>query len=592
MMKRILIATLMAVGGWASQAGAQIGLYGAPEAIDLGGPESAAVPRSWHQPQRGSYRDTWEPIPRSRAPAPVMDTREAAGVYGDPSRHVPEGRPVAPPRQYERRRMAPGRWPQPAYVSQRPTFGPSLTPPRAILALPERAYAEEAGDVPGDPSPEARPASPAERPVAPPPRPGPAPDDAHAAHVPAPTEPKIDPVPMAPEAPAPHLAPPREVRPDREGRSIVDQLIEESKDPKRVYGQFGTDQSPLAQAACGPCAEGAVPCDPPCDYRPWYASASMLVMGRDEPNRYWTSYETGNNPNQLLHTNDIHLEWRGGGEIRFGRRFCCGTMAVEAAYWTLKPFTGHASITHASGVSTPIDLRQVWFYRDAGDWDMAADLFDGAVEHRISRRNEVHNVEINFLRTGMLCDPQIPLDVNWGLGVRWFHFEEDLTLAALRNGTWGADPTREAYLDENLVNNLVGLQMIVDLKYYIHPNWRLSATPRIGIYNNHVDQNFRVYRGDGTVAAPQPGSGVAGSYPVQTSTDTLSFLTEVDLGVDWRFARNWSAGVGYRVVIATGLGLADNQIPHYLIDLPEVGHIDHNGHLILHGAFARLTYNF
>jgi hypothetical protein len=50
--------------------------------------------------------------------------------------------------------------------------------------------------------------------------------------------------------------------------------------------------------------------------------------------------------------------------------------------------------------------------------------------------------------------------------------------------------------------------------------------------------------------------------------------------------------LGYRVLAATGIGLADNQIPPYLNDIPTIQDIDRNGSLILHGAFAGLTYRF
>ena len=327
---------------------------------------------------------------------------------------------------------------------------------------------------------------------------------------------------------------------------------------------------------------------------PWYATVLVFMMGRDEPNRFWTSYETNNNPNQLMHTNDIGLAWRVGGEVRFGRRFgCCSSWAIEAAYWTLDPFDGRTAISHPNGVSTPINLEQVWFYRSAADWDMAADLFDNAIEHRLRRRNEFHNVEVNFLRLERLADSRFPLDIHWGLGVRWFRFEEELLFGSLRRGTWGAaGGVNEAYIDQEVKNDLIGAQLSVDMTYFVHRNWRIFLTPRVGLYNNHIQLDFQVYRGDGTAASPQPGSGVTGTYPVRANTDTLSFLTQVDAGVEWRFAKNWTAAIGYRAIVATGIGLADNQFPAYLIDLPEVGHIDHNGHLILHGGFASLTVNF
>jgi len=381
--------------------------------------------------------------------------------------------------------------------------------------------------------------------------------------------------------------------PSAASANLVDRMLRDSE-PSAVFTGVGTEESPLAKALDGGCAESCGCWGFPMADCPWYATVLVFMMGRDNPNRFWTSYETDNNPNQLMHTNDIGLAWRVGGEVRFGRRFgCCSSWAIEAAYWTLDPFDGRTAISHPNGVSTPINLEQVWFYRSAADWDMAADLFDNAIEHRLRRRNEFHNVEVNFLRLERLADSRFPLDIHWGLGVRWFRFEEELLFGSLRRGTWGAaGGVNEAYIDQEVKNDLIGAQLSVDMTYFVHRNWRIFLTPRVGLYNNHIQLDFQVYRGDGTAASPQPGSGVTGTYPVRANTDTLSFLTQVDAGVEWRFAKNWTAAIGYRAIVATGIGLADNQFPAYLIDLPEVGHIDHNGHLILHGGFASLTVNF
>ncbi len=377
--------------------------------------------------------------------------------------------------------------------------------------------------------------------------------------------------------------------------SLVDQMLREAEQNTTFEG-VGTPDSPLAKALNGTeCEAEPGYCwgflVPEC---PWYARVMVFMMGRDEPNRFWTSYETNNNPNQLMHTNDIGLAWRVGGEVRFGRRFgCTSSWAIEAAYWTLEPFEGRTAISHPNGVSTPINLEYVWFYRSASDWAMAADLFDNAREHRLTRQDEFHNVEINFLRLHRLADPNFPLDLHWGLGARWLRFEEELLFGSLRSGSWGAAGGRnEAYIDQELKNDLIGAQLTVDMTYFVHRNWRIFLTPRVGLYNNHIQLDFQVYRGDGTAASAQPGSGMSGTYPVRAKTDTLSFLTQLDAGVEWHFAKRWTAAIGYRAIVATGMGLADHQFPAYLVDLPEVGHIDHNGHLILHGGFASLTVNF
>ena len=64
------------------------------------------------------------------------------------------------------------------------------------------------------------------------------------------------------------------------------------------------------------------------------------------------------------------------------------------------------------------------------------------------------------------------------------------------------------------------------------------------------------------------------------------------MGLDWQITQCLSAKLGYRLMAATGVALADNQIPFYLNDIPAIQDIDRNGHLLMHGAFVGLTYCF
>lgn len=320
---------------------------------------------------------------------------------------------------------------------------------------------------------------------------------------------------------------------------------------------------------------------------PWYASVHALIMGRNLANRVWTTYEWGNEANQTGNT-QVELEWRWGGEVRFGRWFCCRQWAVEAVYWTLEPFERFVSFTHPARVGTPLTVGNVLFGANPG-----TDFFDDSEGHRLWRRNELHNVEVNLVRNPALFASAMPWDVDWSLGMRWFHFEENLIFAGVAGGfVWGQDPTSEAYLNDLITNDLLGFQFGFDASYYRYANWRIFVAPRFGIYGNHIDHVFRAYRGDGVVASPDPVSGVVGTYPVRSSKDTVSFLTQVDLGVEWAFARGWTARAGYRLLAVTGMGLADNQIPPYIVDIPEIADIDVNGELILHGGYFGVTWNF
>jgi hypothetical protein len=345
--------------------------------------------------------------------------------------------------------------------------------------------------------------------------------------------------------------------------------------PADQCGCFGHAVSGFQRAVCGDCCA-------------WYASVSVLAMTRDTPNRLWTTYQTGDDSNQLPLVTPY--EWRWGGEVRLGRRFCCGcygTWALEGTYWTLDSLDSQTSITNAAGVSTTLTVGNVFF----GAFPLTQ-WFDDALEHRLRRFNEVQSVELSVVRYRVFSTAVLPWEVSWSLGARFFRFEEELAFSSVADPVNMTDPTmsHEAFLNDHITNDLVGFQFGFDANYYVCPTWRLFATPKFGIYNNHIEHLFQAYLGDGTVATQYEYPGL--TYPVRSTTDVVSFLTQIDLGVEWQFAPRWSARVGYRVVAATGIGLADNQIPHYIVDIPEIANIDTNGDLILHGGFVGVAYNF
>lgn len=382
-------------------------------------------------------------------------------------------------------------------------------------------------------------------------------------------------------------------RPEANGPNILTQMMDESgqcsptsylmpeRKQKRGCSEFD-------RAVREPCNADCAACTPSCCC-PWYALGTGLIMGRDKANHVWTSYESGNDVHQMTHTGDIELQWRGGGEIRIGRRFCGCGWGLEATYWTLDPFIGYVSTMHANGVSTPLRVSEIEFAGVNGVL-----LFDNAEEHRLWRRDELHNFEINLVHGYFNNQDYSPWDVSWSLGVRYFRFEENLRFGSLAGGgTWGGNGgADEAYLDDNIKNNLFGFQLGCEARSNRWRNVNLFIAPSIGIYNNYIENRFQAYRGDGVVANPTAASGMTGSYPVESDKSVLSFLTQIDLGVNWQLTQRWSARIGYRVLAVTGMGLADHQIPHYIVDTPEIADIDTNGTLILHGGFAGVTYNY
>lgn len=561
----ILVPVVLIAAGQTVAVQAQYGLYGAPDPIR---PPTAPAVRTAQpavQPQAAMTQPVAQPVLVYQA-YPVAGAGQQAGY------------PVAGQAPAPRPTVIPSPAPSPTYVA--PAY-PATTRP---VQVPMVAMYP------------AQPASPAPMyavPVAPPQyvaaEPAAAPAKVAAPSAPI-EEPPLAPVPQA--APATASPSPSDVLRPAPQPAPADNLINSMLAPSVVpYPATACDTgcqggsyytggcSQFEQAACGrvPAASGC-----------WYASAMMLVMGRDKPNGFWSSYEDGNAPNQLFKTDELENAWQWGGEITLGRKFCCGCnwFGIQGTYWTLSSNTSQAMVTHASGVSTPLTLFPC---RIAGD--DARDWFDGAAAHRLRRRDEYHNVEVSLVGfRSQACEYQSVWGLDWLMGFRFFRFEEELQFASLRAGGSWHTPTHWAAIDDRITNSLYGFQIGAQADLRMTQSIKLFCTPKFGIYNNHIENTFAFYRGDG-VAADTNGT-YPGGYPVQSSKDQISFLTEINLGVDWQFATNWSVRVGYRVLAATGIGLADNQVPPYIVDIPEIADIDTNGHLILHGAFVGLTYNF
>ena len=256
----------------------------------------------------------------------------------------------------------------------------------------------------------------------------------------------------------------------------------------------------------------------------------------------------------------------------------------------LDAFTGFGSVSiPGNTVSSTIQFD----YLEFSNGDALNGYFNNSAAHRVWRYDEVHNLELNVIRQRVITACDSPWDVNWSAGLRWFRFEENFTFGAVaENQTWGDDGgIHEAYLQDDITNDMIGFQFGFESSYYLSGACRFFVAPQIGIYNNHIRNRFSLYRGDGTVAY-EIEPDLDGTYPVNSSKDVLSFMTEIDFGFDWKFSRNWSARLGYRVLFISGIGLAEEQITPYAVDIPEIADIDHNATLILHGAFGGLTYNF
>lgn len=541
-MKYLYVMISLAAVGWAaSTACGQYGLYGSPEMVRF--PQVPASPGPYY-----AYPGA------------------AGGVYpGYPAVAAPASYPTAAPTV-----------PQ-SIISTSYQAEADLRPLPSTYSAPQaNPYVAQA---------QAAPALMAPAPGGVPPMPSPSPSDLPMMNTPA-------------LPPAPAQTPP-----------VINQMLQESgwsgggyygvpaPAPRAPMGP--ASPTPFGEAACDSWADG---CDAPVvtGFGPqqWYVTARGLMMTRNKANPLKTTVET--NDELVTISTEADWDWSGGGEIRIGRWFgmpgcglgecveCGPTWGVEAAYWSLTAFSDSVVVSRPGGVSTPLDVLGISF-----DGITGCDYFDAAQMHRIRRGSELHSGEINLV-FGQPYSPG-PLNVTGFVGARYFRFADDLNFSSLEMGwNWGDEGgLHEAYLRDRITNDLIGAHVGVNASYLLGFNLRIFFNPSIGIYNNHLENQFHLYRGDGTAAIPLWPPNNPTTYPIESSHDIVAFMSQVDLGVEWQFGMGWSANIGYRVLFATGIGLADHQVPsYYLTDGPQIAQIDTNGDLILHGAFAGLTLRF
>jgi len=331
-----------------------------------------------------------------------------------------------------------------------------------------------------------------------------------------------------------------------------------------------------------------------CCCSPWYASVESLYMSRSQPNTLFTSAQA----NALVNQGRFDtFNWTWGGQATLGYRFgCCCDWALEGTYWGLVASDTDGQPNIAGPYVTPMNMGLVDIIGTVGGSpngnQSAADYFDNSPDHHIWREWEAQDLELNVVKN--VCGgPCCHAAVDFLVGVRWLRFQDNLDFGAEHpfDGTiYGGD---WIYLSDHITNDLVGLQAGFNASYRFLDCWRAFFRPVVGIYDNHMTLDYNLYAASSTTGQQFQGSSSTyanPNYPVHTTNDGFAFLTQVDVGLDWQITRHFSAQGGYRVIAATGMGLADEQVPFYGNDTQMIDAVQRNGSLILHGAFAGMTF--
>jgi hypothetical protein len=340
-------------------------------------------------------------------------------------------------------------------------------------------------------------------------------------------------------------------------------------------------QGGCGEGCCGGCSPfggrgyGAG-CD--CCCNPWYGYVGGLVMGRNQANKYWTTYNEVSNADQVLNTDNASAHWGGGGEFTIGRCLGCDNR-IEATYWGIWNMHGSASITDPNNLlGTPMDTTNggVMIGTQTAD-----SFFTNAHEALIQRNDQVNNVEINFCYNPNGADIGCGMTSTWVAGFRYFRFDEDLLWTSVAGGfTLGEDGgADQANLEIRSKNDLAGFQVGNCLNWKFCNRASVYLGTKAGVYGNDAQTTSSLYS----------GSGVSG-FVYHGQKEDVAFIGQADLGLNYDIGCRWSATVGYRVVFATGLALADEQIPFYLAGQSDFQDVKTNGDLVLNGGFAGISF--
>ena len=280
-----------------------------------------------------------------------------------------------------------------------------------------------------------------------------------------------------------------------EGSRESEEVIDGSNGPSEF--QQSVESEWCETPACGATGGG------------WFGSLGGLAMGRNRPNAFTTTVDTGTGAN-VLNTQNAGADWAGGWQVTLGYMHCgaCGPgPGFGFTYWGLGQMDGFAQVNSPTDeLSTTMDLTGVTI-----GGDPASDFFDGSASQRIARSDRADNFEgnlyfgtFNFMRWTV-----VPF-----AGFRFFRFDEHLRYAGLAGGaTWGGNGgADQAALSFRTVNNLYGAQVGTYANYWVTDRFGLFLGPKIGIYGNQMNVRTLLARGDG-VGGAEAGGAVGVRHP-------------------------------------------------------------------------------
>ncbi len=348
--------------------------------------------------------------------------------------------------------------------------------------------------------------------------------------------------------------------------------------------------------ALGACGAGCGPA--------LFGSVGGLVMTRDRGDHVCFSFNTATPSVILLGTPDAEMPWAGGAEARIGRYFggacgknpCGGRWGTELVYWGVYPNPQEGNAFDPDGTQgSGTDLNSAFAFQSLDyNGGPILPLFDDAVRHQLQRSYEYHNFEWNIFGTpcpSLRCGKGLQL--TWIGGFRFFKLSDAFAYNSDDADTVFTGTVDEATYSVDVQNHLLGFQLGNQLDYYCGKRFNLFARAKVGAFYNHITHRSFVGGTLGAAVINDPANFYDGrSFDINSYKNDMSFLAELDLGMNFQVTCCLSTQVGYRAVGLTGVALAPEQIPLNFGDYEGVRFVDSGGSMILHGGYAGLTFTW
>ena len=369
--------------------------------------------------------------------------------------------------------------------------------------------------------------------------------------------------------------------------AATDVLPSPSDDYKQAMQQWGSDLPCTAGVAGSDCSSGH------CGHQ-WFGSVGAVILGApSRESTYLTYNATTFAP--VMQTSDVNRQFSGGVEVNVGRTCGCGDWGMGFTYWGIYPAAQQADIYNTTyPIGTYLRFDGLDYNGNPGTL-----YWNNVFHQRIVTNQQINSVELNLFGNcgcglwgcnscmGCQCGPR--LGTGWGMGLRYFQFNDDFRFYSDNADNVFDDSANEIQYLQRTRNNLLGFQIAGGLNYRVFNCFSVYGTSKAGIYGNHAIVNQAVYgsAGDATVNNG-PYTGTA--YRFQSSANNLAFLGQLDLGGRYQINKCWSIDGGYRMVGVTGLALTDGQIPSNFAYIPDAQRVHSGDCILLHGGYVGASF--